>query len=238
MLTEMNEFGHRVPKLVDFGESKETLHGVGSTVSKKGTPEWWSPEQKQRGGGCSIASDVYSLALVARFLWCARRPSENEAGVVLVNEQTTHQLANLTLPLMNKCLDPEAESRPSAAYVSHQLSIFKKNAAARREKENAAAKREKEEKLCSLLANFGVSNKDDLTKIADADIKTLDDLMLLEQEDVQVISLSLMSRKKLVKLLESVGAPAFLSLAAKKKSQEETDTGAATGQPQVLHAAS
>jgi serine/threonine protein kinase len=125
MLTEMDEFGRRVPKLVDFGESKETLHGVGSTVSKKGTTEWWSPEQKHRGGGCSTASDVYSLALVARFLWCGRMPSETEAGLVLVKEQTSHQLANLTVSLMNKCFDPEVKSRPSAAFVSHQLSIFK-----------------------------------------------------------------------------------------------------------------
>jgi tRNA A-37 threonylcarbamoyl transferase component Bud32 len=124
MLTEMNEFGRRVPKLVDFGESTKTLHGVGSTVSKKGTPQWWSPEQKQVGGGCSTASDVYSLALVARFLWCGRRPSENEAGLVLIKEQTPHQLANLTVSLVNKCLDPEAKFRPSAACVSHQLSIF------------------------------------------------------------------------------------------------------------------
>jgi hypothetical protein len=26
---------------------------------------------------------------------------------------------------MNKCFDPEVKSRPSAAFVSHQLSIFK-----------------------------------------------------------------------------------------------------------------
>jgi serine/threonine protein kinase len=216
MLTEMNEFGRRVPKLVDFGESKETLHGVGSTVSKKGTPEWWSPEQKQVGGGCSTASDVYSLALVARFLWCGRRPSENAAGLVLVKEQTPHQLANLTLSLVNKCLDPEAKFRPSAAFVSHQLSIFN---------DPAAARRQKEQKLSSLLADFGVSNREDLAQIAAADIKTLDDLMLLEPEDVQVLAVSLMSRRKLVKLLESVGSPAFLSFAAKKKPQEATDTG-------------
>jgi hypothetical protein len=134
----------------------------------------------------------------------------------LVKEQTPHQLANLTLSLVNKCLDPEAKFRPSAAFVSHQLSIFN---------DPAAARRQKEQKLSSLLADFGVSNREDLAQIAAADIKTLDDLMLLEPEDVQVLAVSLMSRRKLVKLLESVGSPAFLSFAAKKKPQEATDTG-------------
>ncbi len=113
MLTEINELGNRVAKLVDFGESKETSTGVGSTVSKKGTPQWWSPEQIQNKGGCSTASDVFAVGLVARFLWCARMPPPGgEAGTheewhqVLTKEQTTHQNANLTFSLMHNCLNP------------------------------------------------------------------------------------------------------------------------------------
>jgi serine/threonine protein kinase len=107
MLTDINERGNRVAKLVDFGESRETSQGVGSTFSKKGTPQWWSPEQIQNKGGCSTASDVFAVGLVARFLWNARMPSPGgEAGAheqwhqVLTNEQTTHQHASL----MHSCL--------------------------------------------------------------------------------------------------------------------------------------
>jgi len=113
MLTEINERGNRVAKLVDFGESKETSTGVGSTFSKKGTPQWWSPEQIQNKGGCSTASDVFAVGLVAWFLWNARMPPPGgEVGAhqqwhqVLTNEQTTHQHANPTLSLIHNCLNP------------------------------------------------------------------------------------------------------------------------------------
>ena len=109
MLTKMNERGNRVAKLVDFGESKETSTGVGSTCSKRGTEQWWSPEQIQNKGGCSTASDVFAVGLVAWFLWNARMPPPGgEVGAhqqwhqVLTNEQTTHQHASL----MHSCLIP------------------------------------------------------------------------------------------------------------------------------------
>ncbi len=94
-----------VAKLIDFGLAKETRHGVGSTLNKKGTPEWMAPEQK-REGGCTTASDVYAIGLVAQFMWSGTRPSDAGAHVVLSEEKTPHQLATVTLSLMSKCINP------------------------------------------------------------------------------------------------------------------------------------
>ena len=95
-----------VAKLIDFGLAKETRGGVGSTFHKKGTPEWMAPEQK-REGGCTTASDVYSIGLVAQFMWCGRRPSDAQgpAHLVFTSEQTPHQLAAV-LDLMCRCRHP------------------------------------------------------------------------------------------------------------------------------------
>jgi serine/threonine protein kinase len=96
-----------VTKLIDFGLAKETRHGVGSTLNKKGTPEWMAPEQK-REGGCTTASDVYAIGLVSQFMWSGTRPSDAQAAahVVLSKEQTPHRLATVILSLMCKCLNP------------------------------------------------------------------------------------------------------------------------------------
>ena len=96
-----------VAKLIDFGLAKETRHGVGSTFNKKGTLEWMAPEQK-RDGGCTTASDVYAIGLIAHFVWSGTRPSDAQATphVVLTQEQTTHHLAAVTLSVMCKCLNP------------------------------------------------------------------------------------------------------------------------------------
>ena len=103
MLTSDNP---RVTKLIDFGLAKETCHGVGSNFNKKETPEWMAPEQK-REGGCTTASDVYAIGLIAHFMWSGTRPSDAQATthVVLTQEQTTHHLAAVTLSVMCKCLN-------------------------------------------------------------------------------------------------------------------------------------
>ncbi len=88
-------------------------------------------------------------------------------------------------------------------------------------------RRGEEEKLRKLLEEFGLSSDDDMSKITAADIKTVADLTLLEPEDVDAFSLSRVSRKKFVKLLEHVGAQAFLAAAAKKKLQAEIEAAKA-----------
>ena len=40
---------NNVPKVIDFGQAKETLAGIGSTMGMKGTPQWWAPEQRANG---------------------------------------------------------------------------------------------------------------------------------------------------------------------------------------------
>jgi tRNA A-37 threonylcarbamoyl transferase component Bud32 len=107
-----------VAKLIDFGLAKETCHGVGSTQNFMGTPDWMAPEQK-RDGGCSTASDVYAIGLVAEYMWSGTRPSDAQAAalVVLTAEQTPHQLANFTVALIRKCLHQVRLQPPELKHV-------------------------------------------------------------------------------------------------------------------------
>jgi serine/threonine protein kinase len=66
----------RVVKLIDFDMAKETQAGVGSTMSTKGTREYMAPEV-QKNGGCSVASDMWALALVALFIFSGKTPTES-----------------------------------------------------------------------------------------------------------------------------------------------------------------
>jgi serine/threonine protein kinase len=124
-----------VAKLIDFGLAKETRHGVGSTQNVIGTPDWMAPEQK-RHGGCSTASDVYAIGLVAEYVWSGTRPSDAQAAalVVLTAEQTPHQfanfnlgnvtLANFTLALIRKCLNPVRLQSPALKHVIDKLKMY------------------------------------------------------------------------------------------------------------------
>ena len=115
MLTSDNPW---VTKLIDFGLAKETRHGVGSTQNVIGTPDWMAPEQK-RHGGCSTASDVYAIGLVAEYMWSGTRPSDAQAAalVVLTAEQTPHHLANFTVALIRKCLHQVRLQPPELKHV-------------------------------------------------------------------------------------------------------------------------
>jgi serine/threonine-protein kinase len=113
-----------VAKLIDFGLAKETRDGVGSTSNKKGTPEWMAPEQK-REGGCTTASDVYSMGLVAQFMWCGRRPdAQAPAHLVMTSEQTPHQLAADTLSLMRQCRHPVRLQPSEQKHVVDDLKLY------------------------------------------------------------------------------------------------------------------
>ena len=94
-----------VPKLVDFGLAKETLVGAGSTHNFKGTEEWMAPEQLQKGGGCSTASDMYAAGLVARFLWSGQTPSKQQSGMSGFECEGGDDVAAYTLQLMHACID-------------------------------------------------------------------------------------------------------------------------------------
>jgi serine/threonine protein kinase len=113
-----------VAKLIDFGLAKETRDGVGSTFQRKGTPEWMAPEQK-REGGCTTASDVYSMGLVAQFMWCGRRPdAQVPAHLVMTSEQTPHQLAADTLSLMRQCRHPVRLQPSEQKHVIDELKLY------------------------------------------------------------------------------------------------------------------
>ena len=100
--------------------------------------------------------------------------------------------------------------------------IFKAAAEAKAEAEAKAAAEAKakanedagmpDEKLRKLLGDFGLENEADCRALAAFQIKTVADLHLLGREDVnEVLPMSHVSRENFVKLLEHVGAPAFLS---------------------------
>jgi tRNA A-37 threonylcarbamoyl transferase component Bud32 len=127
-----------VAKLIDFGLAKETRHGVGSTQNVIGTQAWMAPEQK-KDGGCSTASDVYAIGLVAEYMWSGPRPSELSdaqaaALVVLTAEQTPQKfanfnlanvtLANFTLALIRKCLNPVRLQSPVLKHVIEKLKMY------------------------------------------------------------------------------------------------------------------
>ena len=81
--------------------------------------------------------------------------------------------------------------------------------------------------MLKLLNQFGLQKQDDLNQIAAADVKTVEDLRMLDPEDLDSFNLSLVSRKKLVKVLEHVGSPAFVALVEKKKQEAALEAAAA-----------
>jgi serine/threonine protein kinase len=60
LLTRTPE-GRRVPKLLDFGLARATVHSEGGTI--EGTPEYLAPERIY-GGAASKVSDIYALGLL------------------------------------------------------------------------------------------------------------------------------------------------------------------------------
>jgi len=97
----------------------------------------------------------------------------------------------------------------------------------------AAARREKEANLTKLLDEFGIQHED-ACNLAAAGVRTVEDLIMIDEEDFEALSLSLslslMNKKKLLKLLVHVGSPAFLAAAAKKKQEEEAQAAAAAAE--------
>jgi hypothetical protein len=110
-----------VVKLIDFDMAKVTITGVGSTISIKGTREYMSPEIREKGG-CSVASDTWAAALVARFIWCGSTPDKDPDRKMI--EKSAHPKANFTQELMVRCLNENPKDRPAAAMVSLILENF------------------------------------------------------------------------------------------------------------------
>jgi serine/threonine-protein kinase len=117
----------RVVKLIDFDMAKETQTGVGSTMSTKGTREYMSPEV-HKNGGCSVASDMWALALVALFIFSGKTPTESSD--IRRIEESPHPKANFTQELMSRCLNERPEYRPAASMVSFSLEGYEEKPAA------------------------------------------------------------------------------------------------------------
>jgi hypothetical protein len=117
----------RVVKLIDFDMAKETQKGVGSTMSTKGTQEYMSPEV-HKNGGCSVASDMWALALVALFIFSGKTPTESSD--IRKIEESPHPKANFTQELMSRCLNERPEFRPAASMVSFSLEGYEEKPAA------------------------------------------------------------------------------------------------------------
>jgi hypothetical protein len=144
----------------------------------------------------------------------AEQKRRSETGMRIKEEQERKQ----TEEEIRRRLEEEEESRRIEEENRSQQEA---------EAQAAAARRGEEAKLRKLLGEFGLSNEGELRKIAAAEIRTVADLALLEQEDVETFAMSLVSRKKFTKLLEHVGAPAFLAAATKKKQKAEMEAAAA-----------
>ena len=84
----------------------------------------------------------------------------------------------------------------------------------------AAARREKEANLTKLLDEFGIQDKD-ASNLAAAGVRTVEDLMVTLPEDIAALDLSVIGKRKLEKLLEHVGAPAFVAASERKRLEEE-----------------
>jgi hypothetical protein len=123
----------RVVKLIDFDMAKETQAGVGSTMSTKGTKEYMAPEV-HKNGGCSVASDMWALALVALFIFSGKSPSE--ISDIRKIEESPHPKANFTKELMSRCLNERPELRPAASFVSFNLDSYKEKTSATADIEN------------------------------------------------------------------------------------------------------
>jgi hypothetical protein len=116
-----------VVKLIDFDMAKETQAGVGSTMSTKGTREYMAPEIL-KSGGCSVASDMWALALVALFIFSGKTP--NEISDKKEIEESPHAKAKFTQELMSRCLNEHSEHRLAASFVSFKLDNYEEKTVA------------------------------------------------------------------------------------------------------------
>jgi tRNA A-37 threonylcarbamoyl transferase component Bud32 len=212
-------------KIIDFGLAKiqDTLQSAKQSTRFAGTEVYMSPEKKA-GKKSTDRSDVFSFGLVM-YKVVEPQKSSGDRGV------------DLCLTLAKKCTDQEPHRRPTSAAISASLllrrdvttntvddSVGKGNVRL----ESAQHQHQRQEKPVEIDAPVVQSQEAEgegswTQAEAKAAATRREEEILLEPEDLQVISVSRMSRKKLVNLLEHVGAPA----AAKKNPQVETDKEAA-----------
>ena len=89
-------------------------------------------------------------------------------------------------------------------------------------REAAAARKEKEANLTKLMDEFGIQDKD-ASNLAAGGVKTVEDLMVTLPEDIAAFNLSVIGKRKLEKLLDHVGSPAFVAASERKRLEEEAE---------------
>jgi cytohesin len=182
-----------VVKLIDFDMAKETMTGVGSAMNTKGTREYMSPEIREKGG-CSVASDMFALALVALFIFWGKTPTEISDKKKI--HESAHPKANKTQELMLQCLNENPKERPAAAVVCLTLENFGAPSPDRPSGLPSGGK--------NLFELIQITDEGEQKKLRDAGVMLKDDLLDLEMEDLARVieSLALSTRKRLKKFVE------------------------------------
>ena len=197
----LNNIKDRVVKLIDFDMSQMTVSGECSPGGARdkaalawGTKslEYVAPEIQ--GGGCSVASDVWSAALVALFIWWGKTPHQNpDRGKI---EESADFTANFTQQLMLRCLNENSKERPTAAAVSFELDRLV----------NPPTERPSAPPVGGMifLERIDIKDQEEQKKLLDAGIRLKDDLLDLEMEDLADVfkDLALSTRKRLKRFVE------------------------------------
>ncbi|EKX47962.1 hypothetical protein GUITHDRAFT_68995 [Guillardia theta CCMP2712] len=111
-----------IPKLIDFGLSKEKeeiAHSKGST-RLAGTMSWMSPE-KRRSKPTSTASDVYALGLVMMNVMTLETPPESQEEREKLLKETSDKGVSGQVSLW--CIHEDPSRRPTAATVAMSLTM-------------------------------------------------------------------------------------------------------------------
>ncbi|MBB6119883.1 protein kinase domain-containing protein [Nocardiopsis algeriensis] len=112
------------PRVIDFGIAR-VVDATQQTTSVAGTPAYMSPEQV-RGAQLGPACDMFSWAAVMAYAATGRHAfsGDNTMAVlhrVLAEQPDLHGVPERLLPLLQRCLDKDPDSRPSAAEVLGML---------------------------------------------------------------------------------------------------------------------
>eukprot|EP01123_Difflugia_compressa_P010990 TRINITY_DN4189_c0_g1_i1.p1 TRINITY_DN4189_c0_g1~~TRINITY_DN4189_c0_g1_i1.p1 ORF type:complete len:664 (-),score=101.48 TRINITY_DN4189_c0_g1_i1:86-1891(-) len=101
-------------KLTDFGCAKAINNRSVLNTVNSGTPLWMAPEVKS--GNYSFSADIYSVGLVFYELFEKKLPSWDDVRKIIVLP-TQFQ----SYPMVNPCVNPNPERRPTAAQVVKAL---------------------------------------------------------------------------------------------------------------------